>query len=199
MLEAYFAVLWYASRVAPTPSLELLQRADAQVRHVLSNIEPERGGLPTPCSEFNVRALVNHVVYDLQSFTALMSGGQRGSPDTDLIGSNWTSAYAAAADALVSVWRTRGIDGTLTTGLGELPATWALGQHATDLVVHAWDLAQPTGQVAVLDAELAEAALAWGRENLKPQFRGQAFGAEVSVPESAPIYDRLAAFFGRHP
>jgi hypothetical protein len=47
-------------------------------------------------------------------------------------------------------------------------------------------------------------ALAWARENLPPQFRGtegsgRAFGLEAPVPEAAPRYDRLAAFFGRDP
>ena len=51
----------------------------------------------------------------------------------------------------------------------------------------------------VYDPKLAEAALAWARENLKPQFRGQAFSAEIRVPDTAPAYDRLVAFFGRQP
>jgi len=41
--------------------------------------------------------------------------------------------------------------------------------------------------------------LDWARDNLKPQFRGQAFGPEVPVDPDAPLYDRLAAFFGRDP
>ena len=47
-------------------------------------------------------------------------------------------------------------------------------------------------------------ALAWGRETLKPEFRGdedsgKAFGPEVAVPSDSPSYTRLAAFFGRDP
>ena len=56
-----------------------------------------------------------------------------------------------------------------------------------------------TQQSTNLDAEVARVALDWARENLKPQFRGQAFGPEVEVPENAPIYERLAGFFGRNP
>jgi hypothetical protein len=37
------------------------------------------------------------------------------------------------------------------------------------------------------------------KDNLKPEFRGSAFGPEVSVPDDAPIYDRLAGFFGSRP
>jgi uncharacterized protein (TIGR03086 family) len=180
-------------------SIDLLERADGQLRQILSGVRPEQGRLATPCSEFDLRGLVNHIVYDVQSFTAMLSGGQRGSPGVDLLGDDWLGAYSSSVDALLSVWRNRGTDGTLTTRMGELPATWAVGQQASDLIVHAWDVARATGQSTELDPELAAAALEWGRENLKPQLRGQAFGPEVEVPDNAPVYDRLAGFFGRTP
>ena len=74
-----------------------------------------------------------------------------------------------------------------------VPATPALGQHTSDPVVHAWDVARATGDTDELDPELAEAALVWGCENLEPAFRGQALGPDVPVPENALVYDRLAA------
>jgi len=143
--------------------------------------------------------LVNHIVYDLQVFTAMISGGQRGSPELDLLGDDWLAAYSSSADLLLSTWRNGGTNGTLTSRMGELPATWALGQDTSDLVVHAWDVARATGSTDELEPELAEAALAWGRQNLKPELRAQAFGPEVPVPEGAAVYDRLAGFFGRTP
>jgi uncharacterized protein (TIGR03086 family) len=182
----------------PAP-LESLERADAQIRRILANVRPDQASLPTPCTEFDVRSLVNHVVYDVQSFTRTLSGAQREPPGADLIGDDWLGSYTAAADGLLSVWRARGTEGTLTTRMGELPASWVLGQHTSDLVVHAWDLARATGQSDALDPALAQPALEWGQENLKPQLRGQAFGPEVSVPADAPVYERLAAFFGRNP
>jgi uncharacterized protein (TIGR03086 family) len=182
-----------------SPSIDFLQRADSQLRQIISRVSPAQGSLPTPCSDFNLRALVNHIAYDLQVFTAMISGGQRGSPDVDLLGDDWLAAYSSSADTLLSAWRSRGTAGTLTSRMGELPATWALGQQASDLVVHAWDVARAIGNTEELDPELAEAALAWGRENLKPEFRGQAFGPEIPVAQNAPAYDRLAGFFGRQP
>jgi uncharacterized protein (TIGR03086 family) len=180
-------------------SIALLERADDQLRRIISRLSPAQAALPTPCRDFNLRTLVNHVVYDVQTFTAMISGGQRGSPDVDLLGDDWLAAYTSSADRLLAAWRSRGTGGTLTSRMGELPATWALGQHVGDLVVHAWDVAKATGNTGELDPELAEAALAWGRQNLKPEYRGQSFGPEVAVPEHAPAYDRLAGFFGRTP
>ena len=83
--------------------------------------------------------------------------------------------------------------------MGELPVTFMVGQHLADVAVHAWDLAMATHQSTKLDPEVAKVALDWARGALKPEYRGQAFGAEVEVPENAPIYERLAGFFGRNP
>jgi uncharacterized protein (TIGR03086 family) len=185
--------------VPTSAPLNGLERADQQLRRLISHVRGEDAGLPTPCTEFDLRTLINHLVYDVQTFKTLLTGGERGSPDVDLIGNEWLAAYEAAADALLAAWRARGTDGTLTTRLGEFPATWGVGQHMGALVVHAWDIAVSTGQVAELDPELASVALEWGRENLKPQFRGTAFAPEVAVASDAPVYDRLAGFFGRTP
>jgi uncharacterized protein (TIGR03086 family) len=85
---------------------------------------------------------------------------------------------------------------------GEVPATWHVGQQISDLAVHGWDIARATGQAADLDPEVGQLALDWGRECLTPEFRGdeasgQSFGFEVAVADDAPLYDRLAGFFGR--
>ena len=71
----------------------------------------------------------------------------------------------------------------------------------TELCVHAWDLTKAAQLSVTLDDELAEHALAWSRQMLQPQFRGQgkAFGNEVPVPADATAYDRLAGWFGREP
>jgi uncharacterized protein (TIGR03086 family) len=80
-----------------------------------------------------------------------------------------------------------------------MPASWAVGQHLADVTVHGWDLARATSQPTEGDPRVGEVALEWARASLKPEVRGQAFSLEVSVPDSTPLYDRLAAFFGRSP
>ena len=183
-----------------TATLEQLSRALDQAGALIDGIRPEQSHLPTPCTEFDLRALVNHLVYDLNAFARMLNGAPRGSPDVDLIGNDWSGAYRSAADNLLATWNEHGTEGTLKLQIGEVPASWPIGQHLADVAVHAWDIARATGQPTThLDPELASVALEWVQENLKPQFRGQAFGPEVPVPETAPIYDRLAGFSGRDP
>jgi uncharacterized protein (TIGR03086 family) len=184
--------------MAANDPLDLLDRSIAQTGAIVAGVRPDQAGLPTPCSEFDVRKLLNHLVYDVQTFTTMVTGAERGSPDQDLIGDDWLSAYRAASSGLVDAWHKRGSDGTMKLGrLGEMPAAWAVGQHYADIAQHGWDLARATGQSTDLDAELGQASLDWARQSLKPEFHGQAFGPEVPAAANAPVYDKLAAFFGR--
>jgi|SRR5579864_4894346 len=179
-------------------SLALLARAVEQTRTIISHISPDQQSLPTPCTEWDVRALVNHTVFDTQNFAAAVTGGERPAADADLIGTNWTDAYSSASDRLLAAWRQRGTDGALQLGRGEVEATWATGMHLFSETVHGWDLASATGQSTDLDSEIGQAALDFARDNLE-RFRGRGFGPEVPVSEDAPLYDRLAGFCGRHP
>ncbi len=185
-------------------TLAQLERALDQTGALIARVRPEQASLPTPCRAWDVRGLVNHVVHDVQGFGGMVGGAAWQQRDDDVIGADWAGAYNAAAAALLDAWRRRDLDEPLQRPSGSLPASWALGQQVSDLAVHAWDIAKATGQPTALDPELGQVSLEWARENLHPRFRGeegsgQAFGLEVPVPNDAPLYDRLAAFFGRDP
>jgi uncharacterized protein (TIGR03086 family) len=185
--------------------VDALERALHQAGLVIARIEPDQSELPTPCGEWDVRALVNHIVYDARMFAETSEGRPRPPAGEDLIDGDWSAAYSSAAGELLEVWQRPGAtEGTITLPQGELPRTWRLGQQTANFAVHAWDVAKATGQPTGLDPEVGRLALEWGQENLKPEFRGapgsgKAFGPEVPVPADAEVYDRLAGFFGRDP
>lgn len=185
--------------MAANPTLDLLGRALDQTVTYIAAVKPEQASLRTPCPHWDVRALINHSVYDLQVFETMVTGGERPTPGADLIGEDkWAVAFQAASDKLMEAWRRRGVEGTVSMGsFGDMPATWVLGQHLSDIAVHGWDIAKATEQNTEGDPEVGENALEWGRENLKPEFRGDSFGPEVKPKDNAPLYDRLANFFGR--
>jgi uncharacterized protein (TIGR03086 family) len=185
--------------------LTLLARALDQTGDLIDRVTLDQAALPTPCRSFDLRALVNHVVLDLHGFTVAAGGGTFDRRDEDVIGDDWAGAYRAAAGGLLAAWRAPGaMDRTVQLPAGEVPATWQVGQVIADLAVHGWDVAKATGQSTALDPEVGRYALDWGRRALQPRFRGdeasgRAFGPEVPVPDDAPLYDRLAGFFGRDP
>ncbi len=185
--------------------IDRLSRALDQTGEIISRVRPDQATLPTPCSAWDVRALIDHLLHDLRQFTARASGVTPDPEDTGAIGDDWTGRYREAADRLLAAWRAGGdLDRTVELPIGQVPATWILGQHVADVVVHGWDLAKATGQSTDLDPELGQFSLDWATESLKPEFRGdeesgRSFGPEVPVDVDAPLYDRLAGFFGRSP
>lgn len=160
---------------------------------------------PTPCVGWDTRTLVAHLVEDVLHFGSSARGEPWQKPEGDVLGDDANRAYREAADSLVSAWRAPGAtERTVTLPMGEMPSTWLLGQHLSDVVVHGWDVARATEAEFAVDDDLAEASLEWARTNLPQQFRGdpgagKPFGGEVPVDAGAPALDRLVAFFGRDP
>jgi uncharacterized protein (TIGR03086 family) len=177
----------------------LLARTLEQTGTLVANVRPDQAHLPTPCTEWDVRTLVNHIVFDLNLFESMVNDAQRPTPGANLIGDDWPAAYRAASAALLSAWRRRGAESTMKLMNNDIPASWAIGQHMADLACHGWDLARATGQSTDLDPEIGQSSLEWAQGALKPELRGNAFKPEVPAPANSPTYDRLAAFFGRDP
>lgn len=178
--------------------IELVTRALDQAGAVVAKVAPEQAGLPTPCAEWDVYTLVNHLVDEVARFAESTATGQRGDSDGDVLGDDWAGAFQRAADELLAAWRAPGaLERTTRLPGGEVPASWTLGQHVTEIAMHTWDIAVATGQSTDLDPVVGAAALEWGRANLLPEVRGEHVGPEVVVDADAPLYDRLAAYGGR--
>jgi uncharacterized protein (TIGR03086 family) len=185
-------------------NLVLLARALDQAEAVIATVAADQTGLPTPCGDWDVHALLTHVVRDdLRNFGVAARGE---SPDwrtpADDLGDRWAEDFHDGARELLEQWRAADLDRLVATPGGpEMPLGARMDQQIAELAVHAWDLARSTGADVTLDPALAEHALAWSRPMLQPQFRGpdKPFGPEVPVPEDAPAYERLAGWFGRDP
>jgi uncharacterized protein (TIGR03086 family) len=184
-------------------TIALLERALDQTGGLIAAIDASQAGLATPCAGWDVRALVSHVAgQDLRNFLVSARGESADwqAPD-DEIGDDWAAVFRERAESLRAAWRAADLDRLVAGPGGEAPLRLRADQQITELAVHDWDLAKATGQPTRLDPALAEHALRWSRQMLRPEFRGpdKAFGLEVPVPEDAPVYDRLAGWFGRDP
>jgi uncharacterized protein (TIGR03086 family) len=177
-----------------------LARAIGQTEAIISRVRPDQARLATPCPDWDVQALVDHVVKDVQMFTDRANRTKSEGGHAGISGDDWTGQYRAASDSLLAAWRRDGaLDGIVELPFGKFPPTWFVGQQLADLVVHGWDIAKATGQPTEFDPELSRFALDWAKENLRPEYRGRDFGPEVPVPEDASGLDRLVGFFGRDP
>jgi uncharacterized protein (TIGR03086 family) len=143
--------------------------------------------------KFTVDDLTDHLIGSIQGLGAAAGGEIPDHRD----GSRVTRVADAAAVAL-EAWRRRGIDGTVTLGSNEMPAAIAVGILSVELLVHAWDFAQATGQSVVSSDALGEYVLDFLRQLMRPEMRdGDRFAAEVEVGPDVDNLERLAGFTGR--
>lgn len=179
-----------------TDTLALLSRATTIAQHLVDNLSSDQLAAPTPCPEWDLRALLNHAIgLNRSALTAAL-------PDGDLIGDDPRAAFADSARAANDAFRAPGaLERTVQLPWGEMTGEALAGLLFMDLTIHSWDVAKATGQLAALDPDLCEETLARGRTMMRDEYRqpGMGFGPEVVVPGDAPVCDRMAAFFGRQP
>ena len=169
--------------------MDQLARALDQAGRALDAVTDDHLDHATPCSDWTVRQLADHVASD-PSRMAQMGRGEKVDFDADpgIAVGEWSPEFRAGADELLAQMR-------------GLPADkqGSAGFWIAEFAVHSWDLARGTGADVALDDEVAETGLAAMQRGLTDDRRGNAFGAEVQVGPDAGAYERLAAFSGRDP
>lgn len=168
---------------------------------LLAAVRPEQLSAPTPCPEYDVQALVNHIVGWLQVFAAAAHGRTFDGDPAGFVSADPMTDFQTAADSVVAGWRAGGVDRTVHLIGAELPAQMVLAMTLMEYVTHGCDLATATGQAAPFsEAELA-LTLERARVTLPDQYRGEgkAFGHVIEVADDAPVIDRLLGFMGRRP
>ena len=175
---------------------------------IVSGITAEQLGHPTPCRDYDVTSLIDHLVEAGHRAAALGRGqtppaGDE-SPHVELVDA--PGQLRNAADEAARAWRA---DSRLTSSFTmpwgeEHTGATLVDMYLTELAAHAWDLARATGQLNKLDPTLAVPALLAARATIKPQYRnlvgpGSPFGAEVQPTPDADDWERFVAFMGRDP
>jgi uncharacterized protein (TIGR03086 family) len=183
-----------------------LKRACASTDRFLASVTADQLALPTPCAEWDVRALLNHLVGTLALYRALMTGtaptanmAPGGLPDVDMLGADPMAAYRTGVEGVLAVTDDDALARTHPTPLGDMPGAALCAFSTLDVLVHGWDLARATGQEPTLDPDLAEQLLAFARQAINDDMRAPRIGPEVAVAADAPATDRLVAFMGRTP
>jgi uncharacterized protein (TIGR03086 family) len=175
---------------------------------LVEGVRPEQWHAPTPCAEWDVRQLLDHVNSGNRMFAALASG-ERPEGMEGLLQLRARVAPAADDDP-VETFRTSGrrlreifsdpdfSDGTYVTPIGERSGDFMIQMRITETLIHGWDLARATGQTPAFPEAIAEQTLAGMRLTLAGRPRDpRGFGTEQPVPADAPALDRLAGFVGR--
>ena len=180
--------------------IDALEAALATTGTLIAGIAPTQWGSPTPCPDWDVRTLTNHLVGGLRIFAAQLTGTDAGGEhEDDWLGNSPAAAYTAAATAVLAAWRTPDVMGrTLSISLGDVPAPLGAVIELTEVVVHGLDVAVATGQEDRVDAGQAAALHALMLGMGMDSFRVPGvFGPAVPTPADAPAHRQLLAFLGR--
>jgi uncharacterized protein (TIGR03086 family) len=156
---------------------------------------PDSWSVPTPCTEWTARDVVEHVI-GFHEFLLLRPLGVRARRPRDDPAARWSATSLTLFTALT----TEGVldRATELPGGGESTPRTMLGALTTDVLVHTWDLARAVGLPSDLDDELCirayEAAYA-------SEFRRAdgMIGEEIPVAAGASATDKLVALYGRDP
>ncbi len=181
--------------------LDAFTRVIGEVEAIVGAVRPEQLSAPTPCSELQVRALINHLIFENLAHAALADGAAIPAPDrtTDYVGEDHVAAYLESARAVRAAFERPGMV-TRRYGPMEAPGSMLVQQLVIELLSHGWDLAKATGQSTDLDPELAGQILTTARGFISDNFRGDEpapFAPATEAPPGATRADELAAFLGR--
>jgi uncharacterized protein (TIGR03086 family) len=177
----------------PLDELSAAEAALASCERVLRDLAPDGGAAPTPCPEFTVDGLVDHLIGSLEALGA--AAGASAVPASE---GPHEQRVAAVAAAVLEAWRRRGTAGEVVLRGGAVPAGLPVTILPVELLVHAWDFARASGQGLLIDERVAGYVLDLARALIVPELRsGNAFAAEIASGPDANNLERLVAFTGR--
>jgi len=182
-----------------------LTPAARHLAQLLAGVTDDQFPDRTPCEDYTVGDLIDHIDNFAQAFTAAATKdfgeATSGAPEPGVanLGPDWRTRIPARLEALAEAWaKPDAWEGTTQAGGVDLPAA-VMGRFGLDeLVVHAWDLARATGQPFTCDQRSLDVVQAL----VTPQPNGDPsgpFGPPVAVPEDAPQLDRVIGYTGRDP
>lgn len=175
-------------------------------RAMAATIGADQWELSTPCPDWNVTELVGHVVAGSQMAAAIAAGADRGEAidllSTDFLRDDPQPAIATALALAETALIHPDVDDRICQHpAGNMPGSQVRSFRISDLLVHQWDLARAIGADEALDADVVQ--LVW--DDISPmapiiaQLGPFGDGPSGTVPEDAPLQQRLLDLMGRRP
>lgn len=175
--------------------LDQLDQLGPNLGAVVGGISADQLDNPTPCTNFTVRGVLEHMVGGATMFAAAFRGeAPSAPPDGDAL-----ENFGPVLSNLVTAMHEPGaLDRTIQAPFGEVPGDAFARFVVLDGLVHGWDMATATGQPYDPSDALVADVDAFARATLDPLRDGETFGAEVEPPADATPIERLVAYTGRH-
>ncbi|MEX2293987.1 MAG: TIGR03086 family metal-binding protein [Acidimicrobiales bacterium] len=169
---------------------------------IVAGVGESQWALPTPCDDWDVRTLVNHIVTG-NEWAAELAGGKSIEEvgdrlDGDVLGDDALVAYNESARRAAAAFRAPGaLVAPCAVSYGPVPGEVYAGHRLLDTLLHGWDVAKATNQPTNLDPSLVKAALAVLIPQADLLAGSGAFGTSTDPGEDADPQVRLLALTGR--
>jgi len=180
--------------------IERIEKATQHTSKIVHGVQMDQLSQQTPCSEFDVKLLLNHMIGGLAMLREAAAGGKPAMPEGDQFGDAPGKTYDERAAKLIDVLKQPGtIEKTWSMPFGEMPGQMMAGIAFVEHITHGWDLAKATGQDTTIPEGLRSEALTVV-EPVDAMWRMPGvLGPKVDAPEGASDSDKFAAFMGRQP
>lgn len=176
----------------------LHRRAGDMASDVIACVRLDQIEHATPCTEWDVRALIDHVVDGNLRFAAMVAGEPGPDGGEDVLAGDPLASFQSSFSRLCEAFDHPGFLGqAFPTPLGEGSGALLVEMRVVELTIHTWDIAAAIGRPRDLDPELVDFAGSVLRSRPIPRGVGGPFAPERPCPPGAADADRLAAFAGR--
>lgn len=182
---------------------EMLHRAIDHMADLIEGVPHRSWDDSTPCEEFTVRDLVDHLVGWIHIFeAATWETDAVRDPNHSLVNTGHAEAFRRAGHSAIEGLAEGGLDRRLRMVKASIPASMVRDMMTMEYPGHGWDLSVATGQAYPFEDDLVEAALEAAPRTIAPEYRGFGEGQFRPVVPTAPdagIVERYVAFLGRDP
>jgi uncharacterized protein (TIGR03086 family) len=180
--------------------IERIERATAVANDKVRGVRADDLGKPTPCPEFDLRGLLNHMIGGLGMLTTAAGGGKAAIPEGDQFGANPGEDYERRRGELLQALGGPGVlDRNWEMPFGSMPGAMMANIAFMEHLTHAWDVAKASGQDSTLPGDLVEECMAVVTPMDAMLRIPGVCGPAVPVPADASTTDKLVAFLGRQP
>jgi uncharacterized protein (TIGR03086 family) len=184
----------HPNRGGPMDVVEQLDEMGPLLAGTVGGISADQLDNPTPCADFTVRGVLEHMIGGATMFAAAFRGEAPGEPATDDVLAAFGPTLTDLAEAIQAPGA---LDRTVAAPFGDVPGETFARFVVLDGLVHGWDMATATGQPYEPSDALVAEVEDFARGALDPLRDGETFADAVEPSPSASPIERLAALTGR--
>ncbi len=182
-------------------SKQLFARSVEEAAGCVLHVKADQLTNATPCSEWDLRALLNHMVYELLWVPDLLSGktvhevGDK--YDGDVLKGDHVRAWEQAVDGASAAIHAADLEATVHLSYGDVKAKNYIAEMAQDMMIHGWDVGQSVNCSLVMDKAAAQTMYEHTLPRKEEMRTSGLFGTPLDVAQDADIQTKLLALMGR--